>query len=92
MAISTKDIVPINQVRSQFTRLAQEVHEGGEKVITKNGEGYVALVDAARLDHYHRLERANIHLLVLGEALQGLSDVQNGQVSDLADVRARYGR
>ena len=35
--------------------------QGSEKIITKNGESYVALIDAERLDHYHRLERERIH-------------------------------
>ena len=31
-------------------------------------ESYVALIDAERLDHYHRLERERIHLLLFDEA------------------------
>jgi len=82
----------MNQVRAQFTRLAQEVHGGREKIITKNGEGYVALVDAGRLYHYHRLEREHIHLLILEEVERGLEDVRRGRVSDLAALRRKYGR
>lgn len=36
--------------------LADAVKGGAEKIITKNGESYVALIDAKRLDYYHRLE------------------------------------
>lgn len=90
--MTSKDIVPMNQVRAQFTRLAREVHEGSEKIITKNGEGYVALVDAGRLDHYHRLEREHIHLLLLEEAERGLLDIRQGKVSDIEDLLKRYGR
>ena len=55
---------------------------GAEKVITKNGEGYVALIDAKRLDYYHQLERERIHLLLIGEAGKGLDDVAAGRVKD----------
>ena len=44
-------------------------------MITKNGESYVALIDAAQLDYYHRLEREHIHLLLLEDARRGLEDL-----------------
>lgn len=50
------------------------------KIVTKNGESHVALIDAERLDHYHRLER--IHLILLDEVSKGLADVESGRVSD----------
>ena len=34
---------------------------GAEKIITKHGESYVAIIDAQRLGYYHRLERQRIH-------------------------------
>ena len=61
MGISTNDVVPLSQARANFSELAEEVKAGAEKIITKNGESYVALIDAQRLDHYHRLERERIH-------------------------------
>lgn len=79
MSISSKDIVPLNQVRARFSELAEEVREGNEKIITRNGESYVALVDARRLDHYHRLEREHIHLTLLEEAERGWDDVEAGR-------------
>ena len=51
MGFNTDDIVPINQVRASFTELAEEVRAGKEKIITRNGQSYVALVDVRRLDH-----------------------------------------
>ena len=60
MPIKSEDIVPLNQVRARFTELAEEVRAGAEKIITRNGESYVAMVDARRLDHYHRLEREHV--------------------------------
>ena len=57
MPIATTDIVPFSQVRARLTELAEEAANGREKIITRNGESYVALVDAGRLDYYHQLER-----------------------------------
>ena len=90
MSIKSEDIVPLNQVRARFTELAEEVRAGAEKIITRNGEGYVALVDARRLDHYHRLEREHIHLALLQEAVKGLEDVRDGRVTAAREVLARY--
>jgi prevent-host-death family protein len=87
MSITSKDIVPLNQVRARLTELAEEVRAGSEKIITRNGESYVALVDA---DHYHRLEREQIHLLLLDEAAKGWEDVEAGRMLDAAEVRAKY--
>src|ERR1051325_7751798 len=90
MAITARDIVPLSQVRARLTELAEEVHEGNEKIITRNGEGYVALIDAARLDHYHRLEREHIHLTLLDEVAQGLADIEAGRTTGVAEMRTKY--
>ena len=90
MAISSKDIVPMNQVRARLTELAEEVRAGNEKIITLNGESYVALVDARRLDHYHRLEREHIHLTLLDEAAKGWEDVEQGRTLSVAQARTKY--
>jgi len=90
MSIKSKDIVPINQVRARFTELAEEVRKGSEKIVTRNGESYVALVDARRLDYYHQLEKENIHLVLLQEIEQGLSDIEAGRYRKVAEVQARY--
>ncbi len=79
MGIAVKDIVAFSEARSQLSRLVDEVQQGAEKIITKNGEPAVALIDAKRLDHYHQLERARIHLLLLEDAVQGLADVEAGR-------------
>lgn len=57
MTIRIDDIVPLSIARARFSELADDARDGGEKIITKNGAAYVALIDARRLDHYHRLER-----------------------------------
>ena len=90
MGIKSEDIVPLNQVRARFTELAEEVRAGAETIITRNGESYVALVDARRLDHYHRLEREHIHLALLQEALNGIQDVRDGRVETARQVLAKY--
>lgn len=92
MTIAAKDIVPLSQARARLSELAEEAHGGAEKLITRNGEAYVALIDAARLDHYHRLEREHIHLSLLDEAERGLADVEAGRIEGMAELRARYGR
>ncbi len=52
---------------------------GAEKTITKNGESYIDLIDADRLDDYHRLERERIHLLLIADAQRGLADIEAGR-------------
>jgi prevent-host-death family protein len=86
MAVRASDIVPLSQARARLSELADEVKGGGEKIITKNGEAYVALIDAARLDHYHQLERERIHLFLIDDASQGLDDVENGRVKDAREA------
>jgi prevent-host-death family protein len=82
MGISASDVIPLSQARASFSELAEEVKAGAEKIITKNGESYIALIDASRLDYYHQLERERIHLLLIDEASKGLDDVADGKVKD----------
>jgi len=89
MAIKTSDVVPLSQARSRLSEIADEAKAGAEKIITKNGESYVALIDAGKLDYYHRLERERIHLLLLDEAEKGLTDVAAGRVKDARKAIAR---
>ncbi len=85
MSISTHDVVPFTQARAHLSELADEVKAGAEKVITKNGESYVAFIDSDRLDYYHRLERERIHLLLIDDARRGLQDIAAGR-SQQADT------
>jgi prevent-host-death family protein len=82
MAFTINDVVSLSQARANLSELAEQVKAGAEKIVTKNGESYIALIDAKRLDYYHQLERARIHLLTLDEAIQGLTDVEAGRVKD----------
>lgn len=79
MAISPRDIVALTQARATLSELADEVKAGAEKIITKNGESYVALIDSERLAYYHRLERERIHLLLIEDARRGFEDVLAGR-------------
>lgn len=93
MAISASDVVPFTQARATLSDLAEQVKAGAEKIITKNGESYVALIDAERLDYYHRLERERIHLLLIDDARRGLADIAAGRTQDadagIAALQAR---
>lgn len=82
MGISASDIVPFTHARSNLSELAEQVKAGAEKIITRNGESYVALIDSDRLDYYHRLERERIHLLLIEDARRGLADIAAGHTED----------
>ncbi len=92
MAISTSDVVPFSQARANLSDLAEQVKGGAEKIITKNGESYVALINAERLDYYHRLERERIHLLLIEDARHGLEDIVAGRVKDARQTLQRIKR
>lgn len=82
MAITARDVIPLSQARATLSELADQVKAGAEKIITKNGESYIALIDAERLDYYHQLERERVHLLLINEASRGLDDVAAGRTKD----------
>ena len=82
MGIYASDVVPFTQARANLSELAEQVKAGAEKIITKNGESYVALIDADRLDYYHRLERERIHLLLIDDARRGLEDIAAGRTHE----------
>ncbi len=89
MSISAGDVVALTQARANLSELADQVKAGAEKIITKNGESYVALIDAERLDYYHRLERERIHLLLIDDARRGLEDIAAGRTFNADDALAR---
>lgn len=80
MNLRSQDIVPISEARARLTELAEEVvTAGAEKILTKNGSSYVAIVDAAKLDYYHALEQEHAALVLLDDAEAGLRQVLVGQ-------------
>ena len=93
MPTLASDVVSLSSARANLSELADEAKAGSEKIITKNGESYVALIDARRLDYYHRLEQERLHLLLIDDAIKGLEDVAAGRARDaraaLADIRRR---
>jgi len=95
MSFSTSDVVPFTQARANLSDLADQAKAGAEKIITKNGESYVALIDADRLDYYHRLEREHIHLLLIADAQRGLADITAGRSVEadgaIANIQQRRG-
>jgi prevent-host-death family protein len=89
IGISVYDAVLFSQARANLSDLAEQVKAGAEKIITKNGESYVALIDSDRLDYYHRLERERIHQLLVDEVGKGLDDVAAGRVKDARQALKR---
>jgi prevent-host-death family protein len=75
MNLSAQDVVPISEARARLTELSDEVVAGAEKLLTKNGAAYVAIVDARKLDYYHALEAEHANLVLLSEAETGLREV-----------------
>jgi prevent-host-death family protein len=92
MTISSSDVISMSQARANLSELADQVKAGAEKIVTKNGESYIAIIDAQRLDYYHRLERERIHLLLLDDATKGLADISAGKVKDARRVLAAIQR
>jgi antitoxin (DNA-binding transcriptional repressor) of toxin-antitoxin stability system len=90
MPITTADIVPLNKVRASLTALTEEARAGREKIITKNGEGYVALIDARQLDYYHRLERERAYNTIAEDVMRGLDDMQAGRTITAATFRKKH--
>ncbi len=79
MSYHAHDVVPISEARARLTELSDEVVGGAEKLLTKNGAAYVALVDAKKLDYYHALEEEYSGLVLLAEAESGLREVLAGK-------------
>lgn len=86
MAFSVNDVISLSQARATLSELVEQVKAGAEKIVTKNGESYVAIIDAHRLDYYHQLERERIHLLLIDDASKGLDDVAAGRIKDARSV------
>ena len=78
MTYRAQDVVPISEARARLTELSDEVVAGAEKLLTKNGAAYVAIVDAKKLDYYHSLEEEHASLVLLSEAEAGLREVLAG--------------
>ncbi|CAG9179070.1 type II toxin-antitoxin system Phd/YefM family antitoxin [Cupriavidus pinatubonensis] len=88
MSIRAQDVVPISEARSRLTELADDVVAGAEKLLTKNGTAFVALIDARKLDYYHDLERREHgRQLMLADAERGIKDGLEGRVKLLEEMQ-----
>ena len=87
MGVRASDVVPISEARARLTELAEDVvSHGNEKLLTKNGASYVALIDARKLDYYHALEAEHAGWVMLQGALEGMEDLEAGRVLDEAEL------
>lgn len=81
MSLRARGAVPISEARDRLLELAEDVvGRGSERLLTKNGTSYVALVDARKLDYYHALEAEHAGLVLVPGALEGLEDIAAGRV------------
>jgi prevent-host-death family protein len=87
MSIRAQDVVPISEARARLTELADDVVAGAEKVLTKNGAAFVALVDARKLDFYHALEAEYGRLIMIDDAEKGLKDALAGRTRSLEEIQ-----
>jgi hypothetical protein len=91
-APTTKDIIAISRARARLTELADDVSKtGNEKVFTKNGEGYVALITAAQLDDLRRFRQAE-HLSMLAALVDAADDIEAGRVYAWDEFKPRLAR
>ncbi len=90
--LPAKSIVPISRARARLTELADDVSRtGNEKVFTKNGESYVALITAEQLDDYRRFKEAE-HLSMLRALVEASEDIEAGRVYAWDDFKPRLAR
>jgi prevent-host-death family protein len=82
MGFSVRDIVPLTQARANLSELADEARGGTDKIITKNGESYVALISADKLAYFQQLERERLHLVLLEDARQAFEEIAAGRTFD----------
>jgi prevent-host-death family protein len=87
MQIYSTDVVPITSARARLTELAAEVVASGQpKVLTRNGESYVAVVCVADLDEFQRLRAAD-HLRNLHDLSRAACEVAAGKAMSAAAFR-----
>lgn len=87
MSRRDQDELPLSEAHSRLTELAEEVIAGAEKVLTRNGLPYVAMIDVRKLDYYHALEAEHLRLVMLEDCLKGFEDVLAGRVQTEDEFR-----
>lgn len=87
MHIFSTDVVPITAARARLTEIAAEVVASGQpKVLTRNGESYVAVVGVADLDEFQRLRAAD-HMRNLHDLSRAAREVAAGKSMSVAAFR-----
>lgn len=92
MGFASSDVVAFTHARANLSELADQPKTDAEKIVANNGESYVALIDADRLDHHHPV-RERIHLVLISDVKSGLIDIGKGRTfeadSALAELQQR---
>ena len=92
MALATEDIIPITRARAQLTELAEDVAKNGrDKILTRNGESYVAIISAADYDQLCVL-KAREELAALRDVIAGLQDWREARVMTWEQFRPKLGK
>lgn len=79
MTVYSRDIIPLSAARARLSELADEAKSGDDKIITRNGEAFVALIDVKKLEHYQQLDRLDQERELARDVLRGLEDVVAGR-------------
>ena len=80
MTVYRRDIVPLSAARARFSELVDEARAGDDKIITKNGEAYVAVIDIKKLEYFQQLDLQQQEREKAQDVLRGLEDVEAGRV------------
>jgi prevent-host-death family protein len=87
-----EDLLPITDAQLRLSQLADEVAAGAEKILTKNGRPYVAMIDARKLDYLHALEVEHRGMVLLDDAARGLKDAIDDRKLTEEQFRKSLGR
>jgi prevent-host-death family protein len=87
--ISAKDVIPVSLASANLSDLVDEVRDGSEKIITKDGEQCAALISAERLAECRRMELERVQALLLEDAKAALEDIEAGRTYDGQEYMAR---
>lgn len=79
--------VPISEACSRLAELADDVVAGREKVLTKDGAPFVAIVDVRKLNYYRALELEHSRRVILQDIEHGLQDVLSKRLRIQEDFR-----
>jgi prevent-host-death family protein len=89
VAISAKDVISVSLASANLSDLVDEVRDGSEKIITKDGEQCAALISAERLAACRRMEEARMRQLLAEDAKAALEDIEAGRTYDGQEYMAR---